>query len=408
MKKLNLLCLILLILGCSNCSKKTIKSVEDLDASFKDLSKDMLFAGFAVTVVNKDKVLYQNAFGQADVAKNTPYTNQTLQPIASISKVFIGVTLMKAVEQGLFTLETPINDILPFKIKNPNIPNSVIRIKHLTNHTSSIVDNEKIYFKNHTILKGENTSSVEAKRMVAELGFSTSGTVLSLKDFFQGYCLEGGSLYEAANFISAEPGTTYKYSNVAAALAAYIIEVKTGKSFPDFCNENIFKPLGMNNTRWGITPTNLSQMATLHWERAKPIPYYTSATYPDGELITSNEDLSKFFMEMIKGYSGESTFLKKESFDMMFQKQVQIPAAESGKAAKEEAVGTFWVYFQNGRIGHTGGDLGVTTIMAFYPDKKTGFIFMSNSEYENLPNTDAINAQFQKIVTDIKSFEGNN
>jgi CubicO group peptidase (beta-lactamase class C family) len=184
MKKLNVVCLILLVWGCSNCSKKTVKTVEDLDTSFKDLSKDMLFAGFAVTIVNKDKVLYQNAFGQADVAKNTPYTNQTLQPIASISKTFIAVALMKAVEQGLFTLETPINDILPFKIKNPNLPNSVIRIKHLATHTSGIVDNEKIYFKNHTILLGENTNSVETKRMVNELGISTIGTVLSLKDFF--------------------------------------------------------------------------------------------------------------------------------------------------------------------------------------------------------------------------------
>jgi CubicO group peptidase (beta-lactamase class C family) len=408
MKKLNLVCLILLVLGCSNCSKKAIKSVEDLDTSFKDLSKDMLFAGFAVTIVNKDKVLYQNAFGQADVAKNTPYTNQTLQPIASISKTFIGVAVTKAVEQGFFTLETPINDILPFKIKNPYLPNSIIRIKHLTNHTSGIVDNEKIYFKNHTILSGESTNSVEAKRMQSELGFGTSGTVLSLKDFFQGYCSEGGSLYEAANFISAEPGTTYNYSNVASALAAYVIEAKTGKSFPEFCAENIFKPLGMANTSWVITPANRPKMAILHWERAKPIPYYMAATYPDGELITSNEDLSKFFVEMIKGFSGESTFMKKESFETMFKKQATIPPPTTDKVAKEDAVGTFWVYFKNGRIGHTGGDLGVTTLMAFYPDSKKGFIFMANSEYENLPNTDAINAQFQKIVTDIKSFEENN
>jgi hypothetical protein len=111
---------------------------------------------------------------------------------------------------------------------------------------------------------------------------------------------------------------------------------------------------------------------------------------------------------MIKGFSGESTFMKKESFEMMFKKQATIPPSTTDKVAKEDAVGTFWVYFKNGRIGHTGGDLGVTTLMAFYPDSKKGFIFMANSEYENLPNTDAINVQFQKIVTDIKSFEENN
>ena len=365
----------------------------------------MLFAGFAVTVVKRDKILYQNAFGQADVAKGTPYTNQTLQPIASISKTFIGVALMRAIEQGYFTLETPINDILPVKIKNPNAPNSIIRIKHLASHTSGLTDNEAIYLKNHSILAGENTTSVEAKRMINELGFGTNGTVKSLKDFMEAYYTEGGSLYNKTNFLAAEAGASYSYSNIGAALAAYLIEVKTGKSFSEYCTENIFKPLSMNNTSWSITPDNRLKMATLHWERNKPLSFYKAATYPDGSLITSNEDLSKYFVEMIKGFSGESTFLKKESFDMLFKKQFEVGKIPTNLNEKEDNAGVFWVYFKNGRIGHTGGDLGVTTLMAFYPDTKTGFIFLSNSELENLDNEDPLEAQLQKILDYVKEFE---
>ncbi len=405
MKKHIIFLLVLFSVSLFSCSKKTISTVEDLDTSLKDLSKNMLMAGFAVTVVKQDKIVYQNAFGQADVAKGTPYTNQTLQPIASISKTFIGVALMKAIEQGHFTLETPINDILPFKVKNPNAPNSIIRVKHLATHTSGLTDNQPIYFKNHSILAGENTTSTEAQRMINELGFGLNGTVLSLKTFLEAYFTEGGNLYNKTHFLATEAGASYSYSNIGAALAAYLIEVKTGKSFSDYTTEKIFKPLGMNNTSWFLTADNRPKMATLHWERNKLLPFYITTTYPDGGLITSNEDLSKYFIEMIKGFSGTSTFLKKESFELLFKKQFEIGKIPANLNEKEENAGAFWVYFKNGRLGHTGGDFGVSTIMAFYPTTKTGFIFMTNTETDNLDDNVAIRTQMNTIFNNVKSLE---
>jgi hypothetical protein len=65
MKKYSIFLIILMSVSLLSCSKKTIATAEDLDLSFKKLSKDMLLAGFAVTVVKNDKILYQNAFGQA-------------------------------------------------------------------------------------------------------------------------------------------------------------------------------------------------------------------------------------------------------------------------------------------------------------------------------------------------------
>jgi CubicO group peptidase (beta-lactamase class C family) len=407
MQRFSILCLVLAVIVFSNCTKK-VSPVEDLDTRIKTATKNSLLGGFAVTVVKNDKILYQNAFGQANVAKNTPYTNQTLQPIGSISKTFIGVALMKAIEQGYFTLETPINDILPFAVKNPNFPTKPITIRQLATHTSGIVDVQKTYFKSHAILSGENTQTIEAQRMINELGFAQNSNVLPLHDFLKAYFTEGGSFYNINNFQNTEPGTAYSYSNIAASLAAYLIELKSGKSFSDYCNDHIFKPLSMTNTSWFITENNRAKMATLYWTREKPLPYYTAATYPDGSLITSNEDLSKFLMEMIKGYAGESTFLTKESFTLLFQKQFASDKMPTNMNVKEDNSGVFWVYFKNGRLGHTGGDFGVTTIMAFYPATKTGFIFMTNSEMENLEDNVPIRTQQQNIVNAIKEFEGKN
>jgi CubicO group peptidase (beta-lactamase class C family) len=410
MKKPILLIIFLFCVSLFSCSKKNIATVEDLDNNFNQKAKDMPFAGFAVSIFNEDKILYQKAFGQADVAKNTPYTNQTLQPIASISKTFIAVALMKAVEQGFFSLETNINEVLPFPVKNPNSPNTPIKIKHLVNHTSGLIDVEKTYLKSHSILTGENVQTPIAQRLINEVGFGQNSTVLSLKDFLKGYYTEGGTFYSSNNFAKAEAGANYSYSNIASALVAYLIEVKAGKSFADYCTENIFKPLGMSNSAWSITADNRAKLARLHWTKSEPLPYYTAATYPDGGLITSNEDLSKFFLEMIKGFSGKSTFLNKSSFELMFQKSYLDSKKPTNMNEKEDNYGVFWVYFKNGRIGHSGGDFGVTTLMAFYPDSKKGFLFMINSEIAELDGAAHTKAEsnLQNIVDAIRSFESNN
>ncbi len=185
MKKFPFFFIFLMIISGLGCSKKTVITAEDLDLSIKKTTQNTLFTGLAVSVVKKDKILFQKAYGQANVAKNAPYTNQTLQPIASVSKTFIGVALRKAIEQGYFTLETPINDRLPFTVKNPNFPDKPITIKHLATHTSGLIDVEKTYFESHSILSGENATTEEAKRMINELGFAQNSTILPLKDFLR-------------------------------------------------------------------------------------------------------------------------------------------------------------------------------------------------------------------------------
>ncbi len=61
-----------------------------------------------------------NGFGYSDVAEQTPYTIQTQQYIASISKTVIGVALMKAQEMNLLDIDEPINQYLPLEVKNPH------------------------------------------------------------------------------------------------------------------------------------------------------------------------------------------------------------------------------------------------------------------------------------------------
>ncbi|MBK8613938.1 MAG: beta-lactamase family protein [Flavobacteriales bacterium] len=88
--------------------------MQELTDSLVFLSKTADFNGFGVAVVGPQGVLYTNGFGLADVAKGIPYTERTVQPIASISKTFIGLAVLKAQELGKLKLDDPLSKFLPF------------------------------------------------------------------------------------------------------------------------------------------------------------------------------------------------------------------------------------------------------------------------------------------------------
>ena len=184
-KFLFLITLFFIFSSCSENVLPNIETPEQLNTSLQKSYKKSNFGGFSVAVIKNGEVAFQKSYGKANIEQNIDLTNQTSMNIASISKVFIGISLVKAIEEGYFTLETPINSILPFEIKNPFFPNQPILIKHLVTHTSGIKDDEAIYFQNYHILQGEDTSSKGAQRMINELGIKANGTPASLANFLK-------------------------------------------------------------------------------------------------------------------------------------------------------------------------------------------------------------------------------
>lgn len=139
MKNLFLLTIILSI----STSIRAQNVGDSITLKLNKISINSSLVGFAVAIVNKDSIVYAKGFGYANLEAKTPYTINTIQPIASISKTLLGVALMKAQEMGKLNLNDNINDYLPFKIYNPNFPNEKITIQQLANHTSSIIDGDQ-------------------------------------------------------------------------------------------------------------------------------------------------------------------------------------------------------------------------------------------------------------------------
>ncbi len=369
---------LLLKLPLCQAQNKQAELTQQLETLFRQSD----FVGFSVAVVNEDSVLYQNAFGYADLENKKPYTITTVQNIASVSKTFIGVCLMKAIELGYFDLETNINDILPFKVSNPNFLTDIIKVRHLATHTSGIDDREAVYYKNFIIGPFSDKNSPLFDKFVK------SGTIPNRKDstlaaFLHEYFDKNGIRYDKQNFLNYRAGEVYQYSNIGAALAAYLIEVKAKMPFYEFCDKQVLQPLKMAQTSWLLTEKIAQQHARVYNDKRQYYPLYSEVTYPDGSLRTSCNDLSKYLLEMIRGYNKNSKLLADRSFETLFKRQFDNDNLPKNSSKQEPNSGIFWRHRTNGLIGHTGGDIGATSFVFFDPKTGIGRIFVSNTELDS-------------------------
>ena len=395
MKAIKLILVILTLIG----SKNTVFAQSLRDTLTRDLiefAKAKDFVGFAVGIVNEDSLIYSKGFGYADKKTKRLYTINTLQPIASISKTLIGVSLMKAQEMGKLDLDDDINKYLPFPIINPYYPNETITIRQLANHTSTLKEPKYLHayiFKEDLPLLHENLENKKLKRQarsdVKERNKKSTKEIdrISIIEFTKERFHPSGKYYKKKNFVKATPGTEYYYSNEGAALAAYIVEQATGTNFIEFTEEHILQPLKMENSSWDhkslmeVEGVNRSKLYYFGQE----IPRFEDITYPDGELVTSVSDFSKYMIAMINGYNGKDNILSSESYKEMMTK---------AGASSEEAI--LWEVDTkySGYIGYSGADMGILTLGHFFKEEKMGVIIFSNTSHLEGINQDFISLFF--------------
>lgn len=335
--------------------------------------------GLSVVLVNEKKIIYQQSFGYADIEQQIKYSTKSIQTIGSVSKTFAAIALMKAVELGYFDLDTEINMILPFKVVNPNAPDSQITVRQLANHTSGIVDNLALFYDTYqfdTTLAG---CSPVAYAKLKKLGFNQRINDCSLARFLYDYLSEKGQYYTKQNFGLDAAGRSSSYSNIGSALAAYLVEIKSGMSYADFTRRYILRPLHMRHSSWFLDAKRLKRYARPYDDTFLSLPFYHLITYPDGGLRTNTADLSKYLMALLQGYQGKEKLLKKGSYTTMFTPQFSNESPPKGIRLTNRNKGIFWNLYVNGTIGHDGDDPGVSSFLFFNPRTGLGGVFLSNT-----------------------------
>jgi len=398
---------VLFLLSMSSCDTDddqlmlpNITTPAELTTALNELYQESQAPGFAVSIVTDGTILYQQSFGKADIQNDKDYTNQTTQPIGSISKTFVAAAIVKAVEQGHFTMETDINDILPITLVNPKQPNAIIRVKHLVTHTSGLLDDPAAYFQAYHILPNENMTTNGAQILSNEFGFQQRESI-PLEEFLAEYYLPDGDLYNETNFATTAPGTVWNYSNIATSLAAYLVEISSGISFSEYVQMHILDPLGMEHTAYSVSDLQTERLAKLYWEKDTPFPLYANDSYPDGSLYSNNEDMSYYLMDMLKGVMGESTTLfSEEGYDLLFEtllSEGQLPSAFGDNQS------IFW-FFDGDQIKHDGSDPGNTCNLQFDQDGTSGYILLTNMDASTSAHTAAYFDLSEKVDQVIKEF----
>lgn len=330
----------------------------------KEMEKQQIVGLGAAIIVDK-KVVWVKGFGYANKEQKLPFTTNTVMSIASISKTFTGVSIMKAVEDGLVSLDEDINTYLPFKVVNPHFPDEHITLRHLATHTSGLVDDYDIY---------DNTY------------FFGSKEGEDLGDFLRNYFTSTGKYYSKNNFLDKKPGTYRDYSNIAAGLAGYVVEIQTEKKLSLYGKSKIFDPLKMTNTGWSLSDINLEHHSVQYekvGDSLKTIPLYSLTTYPDGGVRTSVSDLSRFFVALLnEGKYEETRILKKETAMEMLRLQFTALNKPENINLEEpnKNSGIFWSTKRDVTlIGHGGSDYGVSADMFCDLKKEVGIIVISNT-----------------------------
>ena len=355
---------------------------DSLTVELEALRNQGHFIGFGVAIVNRQGALYQHGFGFADAQARKPYGIHTIQNIASVSKTLVGLALLKAQELGRLNLDDSVNKYLPFRVVNPAFPKVPITLRHLATHTSSIRDNDFYLRKNYYLKPGQNLTGMPLT-FEDEQTLIPADSAVALPVFLQAVLTPQGKWYQAKGFLARRPGELYEYSNVGAALAAYVVELATGQSFPAFSARYLTKPLHMRASGWNFGEVDFAQYSRLYQTPIVALPYYGLTTYPDGNFISSVADMSQYLRELIQGYQGKGTVLRPASYRELFRPQLAAgnfdERNERNPYSESYNVGIFMGFGYTGYIGHTGGDPGVVTLLFFDPKSGIGRLLMLNT-----------------------------
>ncbi len=173
--------------------------------------------GCAVGVDRGGLPLLRRAYGMANLETGTPWTVGTISESGSVAKQFTAAGLVLLAMDGVLKLDDDISKWIP-EVKGLG---KIITIRQLLNHTSGLPDRYTL----HAVM-GRPAGVVD----------HTNPEVVSIV----------GKLRE----LNFDPGDDYEYSNTGLIVAATLLERASGKSLEAFTDARIFKPLGMENTRW--------------------------------------------------------------------------------------------------------------------------------------------------------------
>jgi CubicO group peptidase (beta-lactamase class C family) len=292
---------------------------EAIDAALKSMVDSHKIIGVSALVFQGGQEAYFGAFGLADRENNKPMTRDTVVQIFSMTKPVTGVAFMKLYERGKFQLDDPLVAYAP-EFADQKVYAGVddtgqpkyeaqkrrITIRDVLRHTAGFASEE------------DKTAVGDIYRQIDPRAFANT-----LPEFAQKF---------AQVPLAYQPGTRWVYSN-AVDVQAYLTQKISGVPFDRFLELHIFKPLGMNSTRYTILPTDPDrpQLAAMYTRnddgtftrQSEEEAYgFNNQSWPlkpgNFGLVSTIDDYMKFARMLLGGGKlGRARILKPETVKLM-------------------------------------------------------------------------------------------
>jgi CubicO group peptidase (beta-lactamase class C family) len=328
------------------------KTIDEFRTAVQKVLEETGVPGAGIALVRTSGVEWAGGVGFADRDARTPVAADTRFRAGSISKTFIASALVQMYEDSEIDLNTPVAELAPdVRIDNAWMIDEPVRLIHLLEHTAGFDD---MHF--NELYNVEHPPEMPLAEVL--------------------------KINPASRVVRWRPGTRMSYSNPGYAVAGYVIERVTGQKYEDRIATEIFKPSGMINSSFYLTPEDYQFLAKGYDDRSGP-PVGYSAIYlrPAGNLQTTAADLGKFVHVLLNwGETADDLVIDPEYLSNMEHPRTTL----ASRAGLRSGYGTGLAgSFVNGfpMIGHNGGIAGFLSAFAYSTARDVGYVVLLNSTH---------------------------
>lgn len=322
------------VVAGAQCFAQTEPKFEKIDALLNHFYSNDRFMG-SVSIREKNDVVFESAYGYADVENGIKATTHTKYKIGSITKMFTAAIVFQLIEDKKITLDTKLSQFYP-DVKNADS----ISIGQLLNHKSGIYN----YTDAPEFM--EYTSSPQTKTELLN-------RIMSYEPAFK-------------------PGEKAEYSNSNYILLGFIIEDITKKTYKANVNDRIVNPLKLKDTYYfSKTNPKRNEAYSYHFKDGKWIQsdeWDSSIAYAAGALLSTPNDLTKFIKALFDG-----KIIKPESLEQMKKMDMGY-----GKGMFIFPFGERHFY------GHNGGIESFSSVLGYYPKEQMAISIIQNGNNYDL------------------------
>lgn len=321
--------IIFLLLSILSCISNSLFSQKSLDPYFDHLFNNKKMMG-SVAISYKDSIIYSKQVGYSNAETKKLIDENTKFRIASMTKTYTSVLVLKAIEEQKLELKTKLSTYYP-QIKNAE----KITIEYLLNHRTGI----------YNFTEKEDELDWEKK-------FHTQNEFINY------------ILAEKSNF---KPGTNYEYSNTNYALLGFILEKIYQKPYAEILDEKIIKPLNLKNTYYSFE-IDENKNEALSYNIQDNYLKNTTVNYSNhpgsGGITSTPREVNKFISAVFEG-----KLISGKSLELMLPKK----RGEYGFGITKLGFTDVDAYEHNGRVENFISEYW------YFPKQKLGFVCLTNA-----------------------------